>query len=157
SPLADEAPPTDADSCWLPGGYPELHAERLASARNFSAGLERFAETRPVHGECGGYMGLGESLEDASSRRHPMTGVARHWTSFAQRSLHPGSRPARFLSGGVLGEAGTVTRGHDSHYASRMSAGGDDPSAEVADAEGGRLDTPGGRRGHVTGTFFHAI
>ena len=38
-----------------------------------------------------------------------------------------------------------------------MSAGGDDPFAEVADAEGRPLDTPGGRRGHVTGTFFHAI
>ena len=56
SPLADEAPPQDADSCWLPGGYPELHAATLAAARRFSNGLRRFAQTRPVHGECGGYM-----------------------------------------------------------------------------------------------------
>jgi cobyrinic acid a,c-diamide synthase len=157
SPLADEAPPTDADSCWLPGGYPELHAERLANARNFSAGLERFAETRPVHGECGGYMVLGESLEDASGRRHPMTGLLGHWTSFAKRKLHLGYRTARLLSASVLGEAGTVIRGHEFHYATLMSAGSDDPFAEVADAEGRRLDTPGGRRGQVTGTFFHAI
>jgi len=157
SPLADEAPPTDADSCWLPGGYPELHAERLANARNFSTGLKRFAETRPVHGECGGYMVLGESLEDASGRRHPMTGLLGHWTSFAKRKLHLGYRTARLLSASVLGDAGTVIRGHEFHYASLMSPGGDDPFAEVADAEGRRLDTPGGRRGHVTGTFFHAI
>src|SRR5262249_41070816 len=26
SPLSDEAPPEHCDSCWLPGGYPELHA-----------------------------------------------------------------------------------------------------------------------------------
>jgi cobyrinic acid a,c-diamide synthase len=157
SPLADEAPPERADSCWLPGGYPELHAERLANARTFSAGLKHFAETRPVHGECGGYMVLGESLEDAAGRRHPMTGLLGHWTSFAIRKLHLGYRAARLLSAGVLGGAGTLIRGHEFHYASLMSAGGDDPFAEVSDAEGRPLPVAGGRRGHVTGTFFHAI
>ena len=86
SPLADEPPPESADSCWLPGGYPELHADALAAARRFSAGLRRFAETRPVHGECGGYMVLGESLEDAAGRRHAMTGLLGHATSFARAS-----------------------------------------------------------------------
>src|ERR1700679_1189142 len=60
SPLADEPPPSDCDVCWLPGGYPELHAGRLAAAARFRDGLARFAETRPVHGECGGYMVLGQ-------------------------------------------------------------------------------------------------
>ena len=59
SPLADELPPSDCDFCWLPGGYPELHAGQLAGAARFRKGLRRFAETRPVHGECGGYMALG--------------------------------------------------------------------------------------------------
>ena len=157
SPLADEAPPAEADSCWLPGGYPELHAETLANARNFAGGLKHFAETRLVHGECGGYMVLGESLEDAAGRRHPMTSLLGHWTSFAKRKLHLGYRTARLLSGSVLGNAGTLIRGHEFHYAALMSAGGDEPFAEVADAEGRPLDMPGGRRGHVTGTFFHAI
>ena len=143
SPLADEAPPAEADSCWLPGGYPELHAETLAHARNFAGGLKHFAETRPVHGECGGYMVLGESLEDAAGRRHPMTGLLGHWTSFAKRKLHLGYRTARLLSASVLGNAGTLIRGHEFHYASLMSAGGDEPFAEVADAEGRPLDTPG--------------
>ena len=47
SPLADEAPADDCDVCWLPGGYPELHAARLAEARSFRAGIRQFAETRP--------------------------------------------------------------------------------------------------------------
>jgi cobyrinic acid a,c-diamide synthase len=47
SPLADEPPPDQADAAWLPGGYPELHAARLAGARRFHDGLRRFAETRP--------------------------------------------------------------------------------------------------------------
>ena len=157
SPLADEPPPSGADCCWLPGGYPELHADKLAGARTFSAGLRRFAETRPVHGECGGYMVLGESLEDAAGRRHAMTGLLSHATSFARRKLHLGYRTARLLSASVLGGAGAQIRGHEFHYASLTSPGSDQPFAEIADSEGRAWKTTGGRRGRVTGTFFHAI
>ena len=75
SPLADEPPPTNCDLCWLPGGYPELFAGRLAEAARFREGLRVFAETRPVHGECGGYMALGESLTDATGAVHRMAGL----------------------------------------------------------------------------------
>ena len=30
SPLADETPDAGANVCWLPGGYPELHAGRAS-------------------------------------------------------------------------------------------------------------------------------
>jgi cobyrinic acid a,c-diamide synthase len=157
SPLADEPPPERADSCWLPGGYPELHAAALADARRFVTGLQRFAATRPVHGECGGYMVLGESIEDASGQSYAMTGLLGHATSFARRKLHLGYRTARLLADGVLGRAGTFVRGHEFHYASLTVAGGDAPLAEITDAQGGRLERTGGCRGRVTGTFFHAI
>ncbi|MGB6538862.1 MAG: cobyrinate a,c-diamide synthase [Xanthobacteraceae bacterium] len=157
SPLADEPPSEDSDSCWLPGGYPELHAAALAAARNFSAGLRRFAETRPVHGECGGYMVLGRSLEDGAGRTHVMTGLLGHSTSFAVRKLHLGYRGARLVCDCVLGRRGTTVRGHEFHYASLQSDGGDEPFVEMADAEGQSLGKAGGRRGRVSGTFFHAI
>ncbi len=157
SPLADEAPPEDADSCWLPGGYPELHAGALATARRFSEGLRRFAQTRPVHGECGGYMVLGQSLEDAQGIEHAMTGLLGHSTSFAKRKLHLGYRSARLLSDSVLGRGGAALRGHEFHYATLTAAGTDDGFAECSDAEGRTLGNSGGRRGRVSGTFFHAI
>jgi cobyrinic acid a,c-diamide synthase len=157
SPLADEPPAERADSCWLPGGYPELHADTLAAAHGFTAGLRRFAETRPVHGECGGYMVLGESIEDAAGRRHAMTGLLGHATSFAKRKLHLGYRTARLLSDNVLGAKDVIIRGHEFHYASLTSAGGDEPFAELSDGEGRALGSAGGRRGRVSGTFFHAI
>ena len=157
SPLADEAPPEDCDVCWLPGGYPELHAGSLAAAQSFRAGLARFAETKAVHGECGGYMVLGEAVEDATGVRHAMTGLLGHTTSFAQRKLHLGYRAARLLSDGVLGPAGVTLRGHEFHYASLIETGKDTPFAEITDGEGKVLGATGGRRGNVTGTFFHAI
>jgi len=157
SPLADEPPPQSADSCWLPGGYPELHAEALSNASRFATGLRQFAATRPVHGECGGYMVLGESLEDATGRHHAMTGMLGHTTSFAKRKLHLGYRTARLLADDPLGVRGSLIRGHEFHYASLTCAGNDEPFAEIADGEGRALEKAGGRRGRVTGTFFHAI
>jgi cobyrinic acid a,c-diamide synthase len=157
SPLADEPPPAHADCCWLPGGYPELHAGALAAAQRFQSGLQKFAESRPVHGECGGYMVLGQSLEDADGRRHAMTGLLGHATSFAKRKLHLGYRTARLLADSVLGKSGTIVRGHEFHYASLTSAGDDEAFAVLSDAEGRALGDGGGRRGRVTGTFFHAI
>jgi cobyrinic acid a,c-diamide synthase len=157
SPLADQPPPDKADCCWLPGGYPELHANALAAARNFSVGLRRFAETRAVHGECGGYMVLGESLQDAAGQHHAMAGLLGHSTSFAKRKLHLGYRTARLLTDSVIGPCGALVRGHEFHYATLVSAGDDEPFAEVADSEGRATEKAGGRRGRVTGAFFHAI
>lgn len=157
SPLADEPPPRDCDACWLPGGYPELHAGRLAAAARFLAGLRGFAEGYPVHGECGGYMVLGEGLEDAGGQRHAMAGLLGHATSFAKRKMHLGYREARLLAGGVLGPAGAVLRGHEFHYARLTEPGADAPLAELTDAQGQPLGAAGGRRGRVSGSFFHAI
>jgi cobyrinic acid a,c-diamide synthase len=157
SPLADEAPPDDCDCCWLPGGYPELHAGTLAAAARFRSALASFAATRPVHGECGGYMVLGEGLIDATGIRHAMTGLLGHVTSFAERRLHLGYREAELRAPCALGPAGARVRGHEFHYASLLSGADDAPLADLTDGEGRRLGPSGGRRGRVTGTFLHAI
>jgi cobyrinic acid a,c-diamide synthase len=157
SPLADEPPPSDCDLCWLPGGYPELHAGRLAAASRFHQGLRSFAETRPVHGECGGYMALGESLIDASGAAHAMAGLLGVETSFEKRRMTLGYREARIASDCALGTAGSVLRGHEFHYATIVAAGGDDPFAFVRDVYGAPPAPAGSRRGLVTGSFFHLI
>jgi cobyrinic acid a,c-diamide synthase len=157
SPLADEVPPDDCDLCWLPGGYPELHAGRLSAAKNFQDGLKRFAETKPVHGECGGFMVLGEALIDADGVRHQMTGLLGHTTSFAKRKLNLGYRAASLLADSPLGPKGTVIRGHEFHYATMTDAGDDQPLADLTDADKNSLGPAGAVRAHVSGTFFHMI
>jgi cobyrinic acid a,c-diamide synthase len=157
SPLNDEPPPESCDCCWLPGGYPELHAGPLAGAQRFRSGLARFAETRSVHGECGGYMVLGQGLEDAEHVRHAMTGLLDHATSFAGRRLNLGYREARLLRDGPLGSAGSVVRGHEFHYAALITPGNEAPFVELHDGQGRLLGPSGGQRGHVTGSFFHVI
>jgi cobyrinic acid a,c-diamide synthase len=157
SPLADEPPPHDCDFCWLPGGYPELHGPRLAAAARFREGLRRFAETRPVHGECGGYMALGQSLVDASGTAHPMAGLLGVETSFEKRRMTLGYREARIAANSALGPKGALLRGHEFHYATTVTTGADDPFAYIRDVYGSPEAPSGSRRGLVTGSFFHVI
>jgi cobyrinic acid a,c-diamide synthase len=156
SPLADEAPDANADVCWLPGGYPELHAGRLAANHRFRQALGAFAMARPVHGECGGYMVLGTGLVDAQETRHEMTGLLGLETSFAKRRMHLGYRVAD-LTAPIPGHPqGSRLRGHEFHYASIL-AQPDAPLASVSDANGAGVAETGSYRGRVTGTFFHLI
>jgi cobyrinic acid a,c-diamide synthase len=157
SPLADEAPDGGCDVCWLPGGYPELHAGRLAASSHFLGGLRRFAQMRPIHGECGGYMVLGKTLTDAQGTVHPMAGLLDVSTSFAKRKLHLGYREAQLIEPACLGPAGARLRGHEFHYATVLDQGGDAPLALVTDAYGSEPVPTGSRRGLVSGSFFHVI
>lgn len=155
SPLADEPPP-DADLVWLPGGYPELHAGALAAAGRFRAGLRHHAETRPVHGECGGYMALGAGLIDKDGTRHEMAGLLGLVTSYETRRMHLGYRRAALVAPMPGHAQGAVLRGHEFHY-STILAQPDAPLARVTDAEGAEVAETGSVRGPVSGTFFHLI
>jgi cobyrinic acid a,c-diamide synthase len=156
SPLGDEAPDPGADLVWLPGGYPELHAGRIAGAARFLGGLRAHAETRPVHGECGGYMVLGQALIDAGGVSHPMAGLLGLVTSYEKRRLHLGYRLARLVAPMPGLATGARARGHEFHYSTILDQP-DPPLAEVTDAEGDVVAETGSRRGTVTGTFFHLI
>ena len=156
SPLADQAPDPSADLVWLPGGYPELHAGTLASATTFKTGLRTHAETKPVHGECGGYMALGEVLIDKEGARHEMAGLLGLVTSYEKRKFNLGYRRA-VLERSMPGfDAGAALRGHEFHYSSIIEQ--PDPAlAAVFDADGNPVTQTGSNKGSVTGTFFHLI
>ncbi len=156
SPLADEPPSPHADTVWLPGGYPELHGPRIIGATRFLDGLRDHAQTRPVHGECGGYMVLGQAIIDADGAAHPMAGLLGLVTSFAERRLHLGYRRAQLLAPMGGHGAGATLLGHEFHY-STVLAQPDEPLAKVTDALGQAVGSSGSRRGRVTGGFFHLI
>lgn len=151
SPLGD-APVPEAGFVFLPGGYPELHAGRIAGAGTFLESLRGAAQHADIYGECGGYMVLGEGLTDAEGHRHAMAGLLRLETSFATRRLHLGYRLLTPLGGPFAG----LLSGHEFHYASTMRAEGA-ALFKARDAEGAPLPDMGLRRGRVAGSFAHVI
>lgn len=153
SPLKNETPQPDCDAIFLPGGYPELHARTLARAGNFRAAMQAAAAAqKTIYGECGGYMVLGQSIEDAQGIRFPMCGLLDLSTSFARRKLHLGYRnctaTAPFFSKHV--------KAHEFHYASILQQTGT-PLFQASDAQGRTLEPMGLVNGSVSGSFAHII
>ena len=149
SPLADAAlPPCDA--LWLPGGYPELHAQQLAANAPLRASLQaHIAAGKPVWAECGGMLALCESITLANGDCQPLWGLfPGHATQ--QRRL-AGLGPQQ------LAWDGHSLRGHTFHYSTLASG-----APEVArSARPGELPAPAAgealyRHGSIYASYFHA-
>ena len=151
SPLANEAPP-DSDLIILPGGYPELHAGKLAACQTFMNNMKKASQDTDIYGECGGYMALGEGLIDADGKRHKMLGLLPLETSFKTRKLHLGYRHLSAQKGPFTGPFS----GHEFHYATTLKAEGD-PLFDAMDAEKVQLAPMGLIKGRVSGSFAHII
>ncbi|OJU03468.1 MAG: cobyrinic acid a,c-diamide synthase [Rhizobium sp. 63-7] len=155
SPLANETPAADADAVYLPGGYPELYAGRLAAAEGFRRGMLAAAgRGARIFGECGGYMTLGETLVDAAGETHAMLGLLPLATSFAKRQRHLGYRKVVPVSDALFTRAMTA---HEFHYATIVSEGDAERLFRASDALGADLGEFGLRRGLVAGSFIHLI
>lgn len=152
SPLADEAPDCRADAIFLPGGYPELHAGKLASNTHFLAGLRQAKGL--LYGECGGFMVLGDALIDAAGRCHAMAGLLPVITSFAKKKLHLGYRHLTPLVGTPWSRP---LRGHEFHYSSIAAEGPAERLFSATDAVGNAIPDMGLRRARVMGSYAHVI
>ena len=103
SPLADSALP-EADSLYLPGGYPELHLQRLSQNRPMHEAIrQHHAEGKPLLAECGGMLYLCESLADRDGQRADMVGLlpgqARMQDRLANLGMHSVELPEGRLHG----------------------------------------------------------
>ena len=154
SPLANEAPDPAANAVFLPGGYPELHGEAIASAANFHAGLHAARDRGAlIYGECGGFMVLGRSLTDKAGVTHAMTGLLPHETRI--------DRPKRVLGYRRLTHRSPLPfpprlNGHEFHYSSARRTHGT-PLFEATDALGETLPPMGLVEGRVMGSYAHVI
>ncbi|MGB3337593.1 MAG: cobyrinate a,c-diamide synthase [Devosia sp.] len=154
SPLADEAPAKNADAVYLPGGYPELHGEKLAAANGFKIGLIAARDRNALlYGECGGFMVLGETLVDKAGQGHVMAGLLPVTTRI--------DRPRRILGYRRLVQSGDLPwpghlNGHEFHYSSvkqsRLT-----PLFAATDARGEALPPMGGVIGRVMGSYAHVV
>ena len=152
SPLAGEPPDAAAAAVFLPGGYPELHAGRIAASGRFLDGLR--GHQGLIYGECGGYMVLGENLIDSNGLIHAMAGLLPPSTSFRKRKLHLGYRQLEPLTGGPW--SGKLMA-HEFHYSTVVAEGPADRLFGARDAAGNPLENMGLRRGNVMGSYAHVI
>ncbi len=147
SPLENQPVPAQVDAVYLPGGYPELHAQRLSQAQEWQASIRRaHAEQRPILAECGGMMALADSLIDASGHAWPMAGLLRGQVLMQKRLAALGSQGWATPQGQL--------RGHAFHY-SRLET---DVAlfARTIKHPSGDAGEAIYRHGSLTASYFHA-
>ncbi|MFV0334142.1 MAG: cobyrinate a,c-diamide synthase [Tropicimonas sp.] len=155
SPLAGQGPDARADAVYLPGGYPELFADRLAGASGFRDGMQAAAgRGARIHGECGGFMALGQGLIDGDGARHAMLGLLPLVTSFHTRRLTLGYRRLSPLPGAPWT---MPLMGHEFHYATILEEGPAERLFAATDATGAALPQMGLRIGNIAGSYAHVI
>ena len=110
----DDASLPRADALYLPGGYPELHLERLAANQPMKDALRAFhADGRPIVAECGGMLYLLESLTDGQGHRAAMAGLLPGHAVMQARLVNLGMHRADLPEGGL--------RGHTFHHSTMTS------------------------------------
>jgi len=113
SPLADSELPADITGIYLPGGYPELHAECISANTGMKkAILSAIRADMPVYAECGGLIYLSDGLEDAGD----FVGAFPSRARMLPKRKALGYRQVETCADSIIGPAGTVARGHEFHY-----------------------------------------
>ncbi|MBS0300787.1 MAG: cobyrinic acid a,c-diamide synthase, partial [Proteobacteria bacterium] len=149
SPLAGDRLPA-CDAVWLPGGYPELHAEAIAANRALRADLcAHVVAGRPIWAECGGMMALAESIALPDGRELPLWGLLPGRVTQQQRLAGLGPQQLALPQG--------VLRGHTFHYSrfdslARVATRTARPGQRVAPDAGEAVY----RQGSLQASYFHA-
>jgi cobyrinic acid a,c-diamide synthase len=118
SPLNDSVLPENIDWIYIPGGYPELYADKLSRNSNILSAIENFAdEGKPVVGECGGLMYMGKNLINNDGDSFPMAGIFNFATTMKDQGLKIGYRKLSYQPENS-DQQQIVLRGHEFHVSS---------------------------------------
>lgn len=112
------------DALYLPGGYPELHAESLAGSPALRDIGTEAADGLPILGECGGLMALTESLRTTEGESYDMAGVLPATVRMSEEVQAIDHVAYEATASTIIASAGEARRGHEFHY-SRASLGTD--------------------------------
>ncbi|WP_415893802.1 cobyrinate a,c-diamide synthase [Neptuniibacter sp. PT8_73] len=113
SPLHDTQLP-EADSLWLPGGYPELHAQALSDNQTMQAQIREFHSAgKPILAECGGFLYCLEDLTDLEDNRRPMAGILKGHGAMRGKRGCQGMQTAMLPEGEVQAHAHHRSRSSD--------------------------------------------
>jgi cobyrinic acid a,c-diamide synthase len=155
SPLKGEQPAPNAAGVYLGGGYPELHAAKLAANVGLWRALKELRDRNaPIFAECGGFMVLTQGLIDGEGRRWPMAGLIPGVTRMTDKLAALGYRYAVALRPNLLTAGGDELRGHEFRYSTWVH---DEPMADDEIAwrvRGTRGDAPADSAGFVSGNLL---
>jgi len=145
----------DCEGIYLPGGYPELHAERLSGSPALDSLADRAAEGLPVLGECGGLMALAESLTTVDDATVDMAGILPADVEMHDRYRALDHVELRAKREALTAGAGATVRGHEFHYSTAAVDGDARFAFDVERGTGLDGDHDGLTEHRTLGTYAH--
>lgn len=150
NPEEDVAIPSDIDLLYLPGGYPEKHAEALKAAKTTRSSIKAYIEQGgKTLAECGGMIYLSQGIV-GEEETYEMTSVLPFRISMRKqdRKLSLGYRSFEYQN--------LSLKGHEFHYTQFMPGDSISPSvAEVRDAHARMVDSPVFRFNNLIASYTH--
>jgi cobyrinic acid a,c-diamide synthase len=157
SPLADEALPPDVHAVYLGGGYPELHARKLADNQSLRRALSDFAARGgPIYAECGGMMYLSQAIRTLDGQDFPMVGLVPGVAVMAPKLQALGYVEVETAARTVLGGAGLRFRGHQFRYSTLEGVPEQGGVLRIRRRRGGSTHTEGFGPPNVLASYVHA-
>ena len=152
SPLRDAALPQHIGGLYLPGGYPELYAAQLAANTTMRCAINTAVQCGlPTVAECGGFLYLGQTLEDDAGTAHPMAGVLPGQGFRVGRLVRFGYAALTPQADSMLFRAGEPVPVHEFHHWDSTCNG----TAFAAQKANGRHWDCGFANGHLYAGFPH--
>ena len=152
SPLADERLPDGVQGLYLGGGYPELYAAQLAANTAMRCAINTAVQRGlPTVAECGGFLYLGQTLEDDAGTAHPMAGVLPGQGFRVGRLVRFGYAALTPQADSMLFRAGEPVPVHEFHHWDSTCNG----TAFAAQKANGRHWDCGFANGHLYAGFPH--
>ena len=126
SPVHDAALPEDIGGLYLPGGYPELYARQLSENRSMLVSVQQaVTDGLPAAAECGGFLYLGQTLEDMDGKSWPMAAVLPGQCFKAGRLVRFGYATLTAQTNSMLFRAGEQMPVHEFHHWDSTQNGAD--------------------------------
>jgi len=145
SPLSDTRLP-ECDLLYLPGGYPELHLEKLQGNFEIRREIRDYIENGgKALAECGGMMYLCRGIEDEQGEMFQMCGVLQQNATMKGKRLQMGYRSFQY--------AGVELRGHEFHYSKVENVL--QSAAQIYNAQGKEVTTPLYRYKNLIAGYTH--
>jgi cobyrinic acid a,c-diamide synthase len=156
SPIQDSALPENLHALYFGGGYPELYASALSCNSSLLQDIRSFAKAnKPIYAECGGLMYLAEKLTTIDGQNYPMAGLLPVAIEMTKSLVHFGYADVEFTHDCLLGEKGTLVRGHSFHCSRIVAHDSLRCVYRVHYSLSNRTEPEGFVYGSVLGTYIH--
>jgi cobyrinic acid a,c-diamide synthase len=167
SPLADTSLPDNIHGIYLGGGYPEVFAEKLSNNVSLLKQIKiKSDEKIPIYGECGGFMYLCSFMTDVNRKKqYPMVGCFPFSVEMFSKLRSLGYREITLQKDTLIGQKGSVLRGHEFHYSSLLKNSKDQAQLKrkdhiqdiynVTQRNGKKLNLSGFLKNNTLGSYFH--